>query len=167
MASDASHMLEAALEQMDDIIAGSKAAAEYTNGLFELGSPGSAGPLQVLQLVEDLRLALELQPREEERDTLRAQVPNSTAHMLMDWLDMDRYSERVSEAHLGLRKCCIFPLLLPTMLINHYLCQPSQVVVTYANHIKQPLPSPTIFSNHRHLPLSNNIYLCIGYKQII
>ncbi|XP_045552910.1 liprin-beta-2 isoform X9 [Salmo salar] len=96
MASDASHMLEAALEQMDDIIAGSKAAAEYTNGLFELGSPGSAGPLQVLQLVEDLRLALELQPREEERDTLRAQVPSSTAHMLMDWLDMDRCSERVS-----------------------------------------------------------------------
>uniref|UniRef100_A0A8C7LG24 PPFIA binding protein 2 n=1 Tax=Oncorhynchus mykiss TaxID=8022 RepID=A0A8C7LG24_ONCMY len=96
MASDASHMLEAALEQMDDIIAGSKAAAEYTNGLFELGSPGSAGPLQVLQLVEDLRLALELQPREEERNTLRAQVPSSTAHMLMDWLDMDRGSDRGS-----------------------------------------------------------------------
>ncbi|XP_038873534.1 liprin-beta-2b isoform X2 [Salvelinus namaycush] len=96
MASDASHMLEAALEQMDDIIAGSKAAAEYTNGLFELGSPGSAGPVQVLQLVEDLRLALELQPREEERNTLRAQVPSSTAHMLMDWLDMDRGSDRGS-----------------------------------------------------------------------
>uniref|UniRef100_A0A4W5JZ74 PPFIA binding protein 2 n=1 Tax=Hucho hucho TaxID=62062 RepID=A0A4W5JZ74_9TELE len=78
------------------IISSSKAAAEYTNGLFELGSPGSTGPLQVLQLVEDLRLALELQPREEERDTLRAQVPSSTAHMLMDWLDMDRCSERVS-----------------------------------------------------------------------
>lgn len=77
-------------------LAGSKAAAEYTNGLFELGSPGSAGPLQVLQLVEDLRLALELQPREEERDTLRAQVPSSTAHMLMDWLDMDRGSDRGS-----------------------------------------------------------------------
>uniref|UniRef100_A0A8C7LG60 PPFIA binding protein 2 n=1 Tax=Oncorhynchus mykiss TaxID=8022 RepID=A0A8C7LG60_ONCMY len=76
--------------------AGSKAAAEYTNGLFELGSPGSAGPLQVLQLVEDLRLALELQPREEERNTLRAQVPSSTAHMLMDWLDMDRGSDRGS-----------------------------------------------------------------------
>uniref|UniRef100_A0A4W5KAK7 PPFIA binding protein 2 n=1 Tax=Hucho hucho TaxID=62062 RepID=A0A4W5KAK7_9TELE len=80
--------------------ASSKAAAEYTNGLFELGSPGSTGPLQVLQLVEDLRLALELQPREEERDTLRAQVPSSTAHMLMDWLDMDRlnnesYQERL------------------------------------------------------------------------
>uniref|UniRef100_A0A673YEP6 PPFIA binding protein 2 n=1 Tax=Salmo trutta TaxID=8032 RepID=A0A673YEP6_SALTR len=74
----------------------SKAAAEYTNGLFELGSPGSAGPLQVLQLVEDLRLALELQPREEKRNTLRAQVPSSTAHMLMDWLDMDRGSDRGS-----------------------------------------------------------------------
>ncbi|XP_034144417.1 liprin-beta-2b isoform X13 [Esox lucius] len=87
MASDASHMLEAALEQMDDIIAGSKAAAEYTNGLFELGSPGSSGPLQVLQLVEDLRLALELQPTEEDRDALRARVSSSTTQMLMDWLD--------------------------------------------------------------------------------
>uniref|UniRef100_A0A673YEH0 PPFIA binding protein 2 n=1 Tax=Salmo trutta TaxID=8032 RepID=A0A673YEH0_SALTR len=53
----------------------SKAAAEYTNGLFELGSPGSAGPLQVLQLVEDLRLALELQPREEKRNTLLPSPP--------------------------------------------------------------------------------------------
>ncbi|XP_041694211.1 liprin-beta-2b isoform X6 [Coregonus clupeaformis] len=96
MASDASHMLEAALEQMDDIIAGSKAAAEYTNGLFDLGSSGSAGPLQVLQLVEDLRLALELQPREEERNTLRTHVPSRTAHMLMDWLDVDRGSDRGS-----------------------------------------------------------------------
>ncbi|KAJ8002788.1 hypothetical protein DPEC_G00162590 [Dallia pectoralis] len=86
MASDASHMLEAALEQMDDIIAGSKASVEYAHGLFELGSPGSSGPLQVLQLVEDLRLALELQPTEEERDTLRAQVSSSTAQMLTDWL---------------------------------------------------------------------------------
>uniref|UniRef100_A0A8C7R9R8 PPFIA binding protein 2 n=1 Tax=Oncorhynchus mykiss TaxID=8022 RepID=A0A8C7R9R8_ONCMY len=90
------HILSTTMTLCPLSLAGSKAAAEYTNGLFELGSPGSAGPLQVLQLVEDLRLALELQPREEERDTLRAQVPSSTAHMLMDWLDMDRYSERVS-----------------------------------------------------------------------
>jgi hypothetical protein len=114
------HILSTIMTLCPLSLAGSKAAAEYTNGLFELGSPGSVGPLQVLQLVEDLRLALELQPREEERDTLRAQVPSSTAHMLMDWLEMDRYSERVSvsskqEAHLGLWKCCIFPLLMPTI----------------------------------------------------
>ncbi|KAL0968562.1 hypothetical protein UPYG_G00268500 [Umbra pygmaea] len=94
MASDASHMLEAALEQMDDIIAGSKAAAVYTNGLFELGSPGSTGSLQVLQLAEELRLALELQLTEEDRDTLRAQLPSSTAQLLLDWLDLDQASDR-------------------------------------------------------------------------
>uniref|UniRef100_A0A671KRR4 PPFIA binding protein 2 n=1 Tax=Sinocyclocheilus anshuiensis TaxID=1608454 RepID=A0A671KRR4_9TELE len=60
MASDASHMLEAALEQMDDIIAGSKAAVGFSNGLYDLGSPVSVGPLPVLKLAEELRLALEL-----------------------------------------------------------------------------------------------------------
>ncbi|XP_036390462.1 liprin-beta-2b isoform X1 [Megalops cyprinoides] len=87
MASDASHMLEAALEQMDDIIAGSKAAAEFSNGVFELGSPGYASPRQVLQLAEDLRTALELQASEEDKDSLRSQVPSSTAQILMGWLE--------------------------------------------------------------------------------
>ncbi|XP_057185279.1 liprin-beta-2b isoform X2 [Triplophysa rosa] len=87
MASDASHMLEAALEQMDDIIAGSKAAVEYSNGLYDLGSPVSVGPLQILQLAEELRLALELQVGEEGRTSLRSQLPCSTAQTLMDWLE--------------------------------------------------------------------------------
>ncbi|XP_053091255.1 liprin-beta-2b isoform X3 [Pangasianodon hypophthalmus] len=86
MASDASHMLEAALEQMDDIIAGSKVMVEFTNGLPDLGSPVSVGPLQVLQLAEELRLALELQGGEG-RDTLRSQLPCSTAQTLLEWLD--------------------------------------------------------------------------------
>ncbi|KAM9469891.1 liprin-beta-2b isoform 9-T9 [Clarias gariepinus] len=86
MASDASHVLEAALEQMDDIIAGSKVMVEFTNGLPDLGSPVSAGPLQVLQLAEELRLALELQDGKG-RDTLRLQLPGSTAQTLMEWLD--------------------------------------------------------------------------------
>ncbi|XP_076119963.1 liprin-beta-2b isoform X5 [Alosa pseudoharengus] len=86
MASDASHMLEAALEQMDDIIAGSKAVAELSNGLYDLGSPVSSAPLQVLQLAEDLRLALELQACDGERETLRSQLPCATAHLLIDWL---------------------------------------------------------------------------------
>ncbi|XP_064170063.1 liprin-beta-2b isoform X9 [Anguilla rostrata] len=87
MASDASHMLEAALEQMDDIIAGSKAAAELSNGGFELGSPGYASPRQVLQLAEDLRAALEAQVCPEDRDALRSQVPAATAQTLMAWLE--------------------------------------------------------------------------------
>uniref|UniRef100_A0AAY4C7J4 SAM domain-containing protein n=1 Tax=Denticeps clupeoides TaxID=299321 RepID=A0AAY4C7J4_9TELE len=81
MASDASHMLEAALEQMDDIIAGSKAVVDFNKGLFELGS------LQVLQLAEDLRLALELQACDEERESLRTQLPCSTVLILTEWLE--------------------------------------------------------------------------------
>nr|AAH75891.1 Zgc:92104 [Danio rerio] len=93
MASDASHMLEAALEQMDDIIAGSKAVAELSNGLYDLGSPVSVGPLQILQLAEELRLALELQAGDEERNSLRSQLPCSTAHTLLHWLDRGALSQ--------------------------------------------------------------------------
>ncbi|KAM9808388.1 liprin-beta-2b [Neosynchiropus ocellatus] len=88
METEASHMLEAALEQMDDIIAGSKAAAvvEYSNSLYNLGSPLSAGPLQVVQLAEDLKLALEMEPSHEGRENLRAQIPSETTRALLDWL---------------------------------------------------------------------------------
>ncbi|XP_037623564.1 liprin-beta-2b isoform X3 [Sebastes umbrosus] len=87
METEASHMLEAALEQMDDIIAGSKAAAvELSHSMYDLGSPVSAGPLQVVQLAEDLKLALELWPNQDDRDGLRAQLPTETAQILIDWL---------------------------------------------------------------------------------
>ncbi|XP_075998098.1 liprin-beta-2b isoform X3 [Genypterus blacodes] len=86
METDASHMLEAALEQMDDIIAGSKPAPVDLISFYDLGTPISAGPLQVSQLAEDLKLALELQPNQEERDTLRAQLPTETAQALIAWL---------------------------------------------------------------------------------
>lgn len=66
---------------------GSKAAAvEFSNSMYDLGSPVSAGPLQVVQLAEDLKLALELQPNQEERDSLRSQLPSETAQALIDWL---------------------------------------------------------------------------------
>ncbi|XP_066506116.1 liprin-beta-2b isoform X8 [Hoplias malabaricus] len=89
MASNASHMLEAALEQMDDIISGSKAVVEFSNGLYDLGSPVSScsGSLQVLQLAEELRVALELQAGDEGRETLRSQLPCSTAQTLLEWLE--------------------------------------------------------------------------------
>ncbi|XP_062276578.1 liprin-beta-2b isoform X1 [Scomber scombrus] len=87
METEASHMLEAALEQMDDIIAGSKAAAvDFSNSMYDLGSPVSAVPLQVVQIAEDLKLALALHPNQEERDILRAQLPTETAQALIDWL---------------------------------------------------------------------------------
>ncbi|XP_016530016.1 liprin-beta-2b isoform X4 [Poecilia formosa] len=87
METEASHMLEAALEQMDGIIAGSRAAAmEFSSTAYDLGSPVSAGPLQVVQLAEELKLALEVQPNREERDNLRAQLPPETAQALIDWL---------------------------------------------------------------------------------
>uniref|UniRef100_A0AAX7VJM0 SAM domain-containing protein n=1 Tax=Astatotilapia calliptera TaxID=8154 RepID=A0AAX7VJM0_ASTCA len=86
MMSDASEMLAAALEQMDGIIAGSK-AMDYSNGLFDCQSPTSPflGGLRVLHLLEDLRAALELMDNDE-RDNLRCQIPDSTAEGLVEWL---------------------------------------------------------------------------------
>ncbi|XP_058842172.1 liprin-beta-1-like isoform X2 [Acipenser ruthenus] len=86
MMSDASDMLAAALEQMDGIIAGSK-ALEYSNGIFDCQSPTSPfmGSLRVLHLVEDLRGLLELM-EVEEKEGLRCQIPDSTAQTVVEWL---------------------------------------------------------------------------------
>ncbi|XP_035604875.1 liprin-beta-1-like isoform X4 [Oncorhynchus keta] len=86
MMSDASEMLAAALEQMDGIIAGSKAMG-YSNGLFDCQSPTSPflGSLRALHLLEDLRAALELMDQDE-REGLRCQVPDTTADGLVEWL---------------------------------------------------------------------------------
>ncbi|XP_052031257.1 liprin-beta-1 isoform X2 [Apodemus sylvaticus] len=86
MMSDASDMLAAALEQMDGIIAGSK-ALEYSNGIFDCQSPTSPfmGSLRALHLVEDLRGLLEMMETDE-KEGLRCQIPDSTAEMLIEWL---------------------------------------------------------------------------------
>ncbi|XP_070828341.1 liprin-beta-1b isoform X6 [Chaetodon trifascialis] len=108
MMSDASDMLAAALEQMDGIIAGSK-ALDYSNGLFDCQSPTSPfmGSLRALHLLEDLRSVLELMDTEE-RESLRCQIPESTADSLVEWLHGhlsnghislgggDHYQERLS-----------------------------------------------------------------------
>ncbi|XP_015259804.1 PREDICTED: liprin-beta-1 isoform X2 [Cyprinodon variegatus] len=108
MMSDASDMLAAALEQMDGIIAGSK-ALDYSNGLFDCQSPTSPfmGNLRALHLLEDLRSVLELMDTEE-RESLRCQIPDSTAESLVEWLHGnlsnghisggggDHYQERLS-----------------------------------------------------------------------
>lgn len=84
--SDASDMLAAALEQMDGIIAGSK-ALEYSNGIFDCQSPTSPfmGSLRALHLVEDLRGLLEMMETDE-KEGLRCQIPDSTAELLIEWL---------------------------------------------------------------------------------
>ncbi|XP_074533564.1 liprin-beta-1b isoform X2 [Halichoeres trimaculatus] len=108
MMSDASDMLAAALEQMDGIIAGSK-SLDYSNGLFDCQSPTSPfmGSLRALHLLEDLRSVLELMDTEE-RESLRCQIPDSTADSLVEWLHghlsnghislsgADHYQERLS-----------------------------------------------------------------------
>ncbi|XP_033997137.1 liprin-beta-1b isoform X3 [Trematomus bernacchii] len=108
MMADASDMLAAALEQMDGIIAGSK-ALDYSNGMYDCQSPTSPfmGSLRALHLLEDLRSVLELMDTDE-RESLRCQIPDSTADSLVEWLQGhlsnghislsggDHYQERLS-----------------------------------------------------------------------
>ncbi|XP_009877588.1 PREDICTED: liprin-beta-1 isoform X4 [Apaloderma vittatum] len=96
MMSDASDMLAAALEQMDGIIAGSK-ALEYSNGIFDCQSPTSPfmGSLRALHLVEDLRGLLEVMEADE-REGLRCQVPDSTAEALIEWLQSQMTNGHIS-----------------------------------------------------------------------
>ncbi|XP_061533501.1 liprin-beta-1b isoform X3 [Phycodurus eques] len=97
MMADASDMLAAALEQMDGIIAGSK-ALDYSNGLFDCQSPSSPfmGNLRALHLLEDLRGILELLDNDG-RNSLRCQIPDSTAESLVEWLQ-----GRLSNGHLSM-----------------------------------------------------------------
>uniref|UniRef100_K9IN39 Putative lar transmembrane tyrosine phosphatase-interacting protein liprin n=1 Tax=Desmodus rotundus TaxID=9430 RepID=K9IN39_DESRO len=90
MASEASHALEAALEQMDGIIAGAKTGADISDGTCEPGltSPASyLNPFPVLHLVEDLRLALEMLEQPQERAALLSQIPGPTAAYIKEWFE--------------------------------------------------------------------------------
>ncbi|XP_040058791.1 liprin-beta-2 isoform X5 [Gasterosteus aculeatus] len=103
MASNASQMLESALEQMDDIIAG-----EMGEGLFSAlmrcgGREGKASTytspltpaplrdpaLRALQLTEALRVVLQGQSSEEEHVCLRKRVSTDSAHVILKWLERD------------------------------------------------------------------------------
>lgn len=88
MASEASHVLEAALEQMDGIIAGTKTGADISDGTCEPGPASAASymnPFPVLHLVEDLRLALEMLEHPQERAALLSQIPGPTAAYIKEW----------------------------------------------------------------------------------
>uniref|UniRef100_A0A6Q2XCT8 SAM domain-containing protein n=1 Tax=Esox lucius TaxID=8010 RepID=A0A6Q2XCT8_ESOLU len=101
MMSDASDMLAAALEQMDGIIAGSK-AMDYSNGMFDCQSPTSPymGSLRALNLLEDLRGVLELMDTEE-REGLRCQIPDATAGSLVDWLQQGHHMSNGHHMSMG------------------------------------------------------------------
>ncbi|XP_047187627.1 liprin-beta-2-like [Scophthalmus maximus] len=107
MASNASHMLEAALEQMDDIIAGKIGEGLFSspmhlggqdNQSFEcsqqqtLPSPVVDPALKTLQLTEALRAVLEGKWSKEEQVSLRKQVPRDTANVILKWLERDEVS---------------------------------------------------------------------------
>ncbi|NXJ02559.1 LIPB1 protein, partial [Psophia crepitans] len=83
-------------EQMDGIIAGSK-ALEYSNGIFDCQSPTSPfmGGLRALHLVEDLRGLLEMMEADE-REGLRCQIPDSTAEALIEWLQSQMTNGHIS-----------------------------------------------------------------------
>ncbi|XP_073515102.1 liprin-beta-2 isoform X6 [Phyllobates terribilis] len=98
MASDASHMLEAALEQMDDIIAGTKAVTEFANGVFDVGSPVPSeyfGTITILHLIEELKISLEMVENPQEREALRNQIPNATASYVIAWLESNLVNHTV------------------------------------------------------------------------
>ncbi|XP_071974735.1 liprin-beta-2 isoform X1 [Engystomops pustulosus] len=99
MASDASHMLEAALEQMDDIIAGTKAITEFANGVFEVGSPVPSeyyGTITILHLIEELKISLEMVENPEDREALRNQIPSATASYVISWLESNLVNHTVA-----------------------------------------------------------------------
>lgn len=60
---------------------------DYSNGVFDCQSPTSPfmGSLRALHLLEDLRGVLEVMDTEE-RESLRCQIPDSTAEGLVEWL---------------------------------------------------------------------------------
>lgn len=60
---------------------------DYSNGMYDCQSPTSPfmGSLRALHLLEDLRSVLELMDTEE-RESLRCQIPDSTADSLVEWL---------------------------------------------------------------------------------
>ncbi|XP_026769723.3 liprin-beta-2 isoform X2 [Pangasianodon hypophthalmus] len=83
-------MLEAASEQMDGIIAGSKAIVpvDETSCVPDLlESADRCMSLRALQLAEDLKDALDTELCKEDKDILRRQVPTTTVHTLLLWLD--------------------------------------------------------------------------------
>lgn len=121
--------------------------------MYDLGSPVSAGPLQVVQLAKDLKLALELQPNQEGRDSLRAQLPTETAQALIHWLQSGTVST-------------IYSMLQISFHLN--ICSPEvlfafcSVVLKKSNCSHVSWRSHTIFICTKRL---HNVSMCLFNEQ--
>ncbi|XP_027869844.1 liprin-beta-2 isoform X4 [Xiphophorus couchianus] len=103
METHASHMLKAALEQMDDIIAGKMYEGVFSPPMQscdqgykssdvdpELPLPTPGDPAFVaLELMEVLRAVLEDQRSEEKQGALSKQMSTDTANVILKWLQRD------------------------------------------------------------------------------
>uniref|UniRef100_A0A8C9FGN4 Uncharacterized protein n=1 Tax=Pavo cristatus TaxID=9049 RepID=A0A8C9FGN4_PAVCR len=64
------------------LVLGTKSAAEYANGAYDIVSPAPSvylGTFQILHLLEDLKMALEMLEDPQEKEALRNQIPGATA----------------------------------------------------------------------------------------
>ncbi|KAJ0056195.1 hypothetical protein NL108_003497, partial [Boleophthalmus pectinirostris] len=84
MASNVSHMLQTALKQMDDIIAG-KILDYQSNCIQELNPATADLSLKALQLTEALRAALEGQDLDQA--FFQNQVSTKAADVILKWLE--------------------------------------------------------------------------------
>ncbi|NXN18406.1 LIPB2 protein, partial [Indicator maculatus] len=69
---------------------GTKSAAEYANGGYDIVSPAPSvylGTFQILHLLEDLRMALEMIEDPQEKEALRSQIPGATAVCIREWFE--------------------------------------------------------------------------------
>ncbi|KFO54491.1 Liprin-beta-2, partial [Corvus brachyrhynchos] len=71
-------------------VLGTRSAAEYANGGYDIVSPAPSvylGTFQILHLLEDLRMALEMLEDPQEKEALRNQIPGATAVCLREWFE--------------------------------------------------------------------------------
>ncbi|NXG12028.1 LIPB2 protein, partial [Sakesphorus luctuosus] len=71
-------------------VLGTKSAAEYANGGYDIVSPAPSvylGTFQILHLLEDLKMALEMLEDPQEKEALRNQIPGATAVCLREWFE--------------------------------------------------------------------------------
>ncbi|NXY21380.1 LIPB2 protein, partial [Atrichornis clamosus] len=72
------------------LVLGTKSAAEFANGGYDIVSPAPSvylGTFQILHLLEDLKMALEMLEDPQEKEALRNQIPGATALCLREWFE--------------------------------------------------------------------------------
>ncbi|NWJ09370.1 LIPB2 protein, partial [Crypturellus undulatus] len=80
------------------LFSGTKSATEYANGGYDIVSPAPSvylGTLQILHLLEDLKMALEMLEDPQEKEALRSQIPGATVMCIREWLE-----ENLSQVNL-------------------------------------------------------------------